>query len=334
LKAKFTDVLTSAVTVFGLSVIPAWVRQSLGVVGRSLSAVGLERALSSCRSGFILGFHDVPAKSFISQIEAFPSLQIISLTELIQRIRSNKSTKGFVAITVDDGVQGTVRALSAAAIEKQWPITFFLPTQYLDDSQSATHMIWTNISAYLPLGTLKLPGATYELNTKRKRAQFIALMKRRLHTRPLKEYETFFKELRDYLVACGSATYDQLNPPPAISWDEVARWSKNSLIDFQSHGVSHEAAAAMSTAKFEAELKFSQQRISDVTGRACRHFCYPFGGFASIGTKAPAIAAKYYDSAVTMARGRVAGHQLMTLPRFAIQAQDSPGLARFKVLAS
>ena len=315
-----------------MSRIPNWLRETLGFIGTSLTCVGLERLLSGFGNGFILGYHNPPSKRFIEQIEAFRGLKITPLSEMVDRIRRGQSTAGCLAITVDDGVRTTVQALSSAALDRRWPVTFYLPTQYLDDPASAIHMLWTNLSAHLPLGTFKLSSGTYELTDKEKRMKFRKAMKHRLHTRPMSEYESLFRELRDHLVSSGAATLEELNPAPPITWEEVTEYSKTDLLDFQSHGVSHEAASVMNAAQFESELKVSQIKIREATGKPCRHFCYPFGGHVSIGAKAPKLAAKYYDSAVTMARGRLRGNELMMLPRVAIQDQDSPGLARLKVL--
>lgn len=296
-----------------------------------LAFLPLERTMSQIGGGFILAFHEVTGERFTEQVEAYRGLKIISLAEMIDRIRSHRSA-GCLAITVDDGIGSTVRSLSRIALERKWPITFYLPTEYLDNPVSAIHMFWTNISRRLPLGTLKLRSESYDLSTPDRRARFIEAMLRKMYSEPISKYEGRVFEIRDALVKLGVASMAELGPPAPISWNEVSTYSKSELLDFQSHGVSHEALSAMNTAELENELTSSQRQIAGVTGRPCRHFCYPFGGKISVGSAAPRLASKYYDSAVTMDRGRVKGNDLMLLPRIPIYTKDSTSLARLKVL--
>ena len=79
------------------------------------------------------------------------------------------------------------------------------------------------------------------------------------------------------------------------------------------------------------ELVRSQQEIAARTGRPVRHFCYPYGGAASVGGAAPALVAEYFDSAVTMSRGRLGGHSPYLLPRVPLYDRDRASVARLKV---
>ena len=118
-----------------------------GVVGALLRTrftfVPPERLLSRFNGGFLLAYHNLPVDRFVEQVESYAGLNILPLPEMVARIRSQRSTAGCLAITVDDGVASTVRALSQVAVDRQWPITFYLPTQYLDEPLSPIHMLWT-----------------------------------------------------------------------------------------------------------------------------------------------------------------------------------------------
>jgi peptidoglycan/xylan/chitin deacetylase (PgdA/CDA1 family) len=278
-----------------------------------------------------LAFHEVTGERFTEQIEAYRGLKIVSLSEMIERIRGHRSA-GCLAITIDDGIGSTVQAVSTVARERKWPVTFYLPTQYLDNPDSSIHMVWTNISRRLPLGPLKLSSGVYDLSTPAARDKYIQSMLRKIYGEPLGHYQNEVFEIRDRLVEMGVSGVAELNPQTPISWSDVSAYSKNDLLDFESHGVTHEALSVMNATELEAELGSSQRRIEEATGKLCRHFCYPFGGNLSIGSAAPKLVSKYYDSAVTMNRGRVKGNDLMLLPRIPIYTKDSASLARLKVL--
>jgi peptidoglycan/xylan/chitin deacetylase (PgdA/CDA1 family) len=94
--------------------------------------------------------------------------------------------------------------------------------------------------------------------------------------------------------------------------------ARGGIVSFESHGISHTAVAALGDEELEHELTASQRTIAEHTGKPCRHFCYPYGGSASIGIIAPARVARHYRSATTMARGRLGRHSLTLLPRVPI----------------
>jgi hypothetical protein len=80
------------------------------------------------------------------------------------------------------------------------------------------------------------------------------------------------------------------------------------------------------------ELKQSRDRISEHTGRPCRHLAYPFGSPQSIGSRAPAMAQQFYDSAVTMDLGHVDFADPWLLPRLPLYPENSKRFAQLKIL--
>ena len=155
-----------------------------------------------------------------------------------------------------------------------------------------------------------------------------------MYSQPAENYSKFIEEVVCYAVSHGWLSREHDAPPPPISWDEVAALAAHPAVRFESHGVTHIAAAALPTDQLERELRESQERIRTHTGLACRHFAYPFGTPDSIGTIAPRFVGKHYDSAVTMARGRLRNRDPFLLPRIPLYAGDSTTVARLKVLSA
>ncbi len=210
--------------------------------------------------GFICCWHDLSAEIFQNQVEALLPNKPIPLDELIERFKSGKSTSGCFALTFDDGVGSTVRNISKKCIEKNWPVTFYLPTQYLDG---------------------------------------------------------------------GTLPYQDSKP---ISWTEVEELSKNKLISFQSHGVTHSAVSSLNEEEIEFEMIKSKKIIESHTNKKVHSFCYPYGSKKSIGNIAPKIAAKHFISAVTLIHGRLQNKDLFYLPRIGLYKEDLRSLARLKTL--
>lgn len=282
--------------------------------------------------GFVLAYHNVRAEIFERQMEALRPNQAVHLGELIQRAQSGRSTTGTFAVTFDDGVATTVRDISAVCKRRQWPVTFYLPTGYLDERRGMPFQLWLAVAGYLPPAVLTLPSRMLDLSTNEALPRFKRNVQTVMYTQPREQYQPLIEELVRWVLERGLASPDELQPPEPVSWGEVEELSKDEAIRFESHGVTHTAVAALPPAALEAELVTSRRRISERTNRDCRHFCYPFGGRESIGLSAPAIVAQQYDTAATMSRGRLARQPWFLMPRIPIYERDDPGMARFKIL--
>jgi peptidoglycan/xylan/chitin deacetylase (PgdA/CDA1 family) len=285
--------------------------------------------------GFILAFHDLKPERFTQQIEALRPNQPVPLSDLILRARNKKPTSGLFAITFDDGVGETVRAIAEVAMKRNWPVTFFLPTGYLDNpAQGMVFQWWHRLEPFLPCTRIHLPQAgDFDLSSNIKLERFKGDVTDLIYTRPINECGPLIWELVDFLIKNGYAKEEWIRVPAPITWDEVSRLSRNSVIEFGSHGVSHSPLSSLSLEQLEQELVISKRRISEATNLPCRNFCYPFGGAASIGDIAPRTVAKYYESALTMRRGRIGRSQsLYLLPRIPLYPRDDANMARLKVL--
>ena len=282
--------------------------------------------------GFILAYHDLSDSDFERHVDALRPNQPVDLSELFDRVRTGRSTAGLFAITFDDGVADTVRRISAVCTRRGWPVTFYLPTAYLDDRRGLPFQAWARAVAYLPHAVLTLPSRTLDLSTDAAFEHFVQEIHTNIATQPRDQYQQLLDELAAWLLDRGLATADQLTPPEAITWAEVTSLSGDGEIRFESHGVTHTAVVALTPAMLKEELVTSKRRISERTNRECRHFCYPFGGAENIGSIAPRIVADVYDTAVTMSRGRLRGHPRWLLPRIPLYERDDVHVARLKIL--
>lgn len=281
--------------------------------------------------GFILAYHELPA-SFEDQIDALRPNEPVHLGELYARLREGRTTAGLFAITVDDGVGDTTRGISAICRRRQWPVTFYLPTSYLDERRGLSCQVWRAVLPHLRPARIGLSSSTHDLTAPEALKNFEHQLDRVMYTRPREDYASTFEELRRWVLAERLATAEQVATPEPISWGEVADLARHPAIRFESHGVTHTAVAALAPDDLRAELEASQRRIAEHTNRECRHFCYPYGGRESIGETAPALAGKIYDTAVTMGRGRLGGRDRMLLPRIPIYDQDTCESSKLKTL--
>jgi peptidoglycan/xylan/chitin deacetylase (PgdA/CDA1 family) len=279
--------------------------------------------------GYILAFHDLTAERFAALVTALVPDAPVHLDDLVTRVRRGESTRGLFAITVDDGVAATVRAVAAEANRRQWPVTFFLPTAYLDSGDAMPFQWLDAVSPWLSGLRIQTAEGTVDLTDTAARVAFLRRLTRLMYTRPADAYRplilTLVQEVR--------RRHPELRSPPApISWAEVTELSASPMLRFESHGVTHTAVSGLPIRELDRELRESRDRIAEHTGRPCRYFCYPYGGEISIGREAPARVARYYSAAVTMTRGRLGGADPVLLPRIPLYSRDSGAVARLKVV--
>ncbi len=311
------------------------------VVGARGAYRALQGLLGRWRGGYVLAYHNLPARRFVEQIDALAPSRPVPLDELVERHARGASTAGLFAITFDDGVGDTVREIAAVATAREWPVTFYLPTGYLDAPGGMPFQwlraIERHASAFEGKAGAERLGfgdATVDLSTPGAARAFAKRLTATMYARPWREYGPRLRDLAAVLVERGLVPAEALAPPAPISWTEVEQLARKDVLAFESHGVSHTAVAALADADLEHELVASQRTIAEHTGRPCRHFCYPYGGDVSIGDAAPARVARHYRSATTMARGRLGGHALALLPRVPVYPHDDAALVRLKVLTA
>lgn len=308
------------------------------LAGRAVRLTGAYRwlhgPLERARGGYVLAYHNLPGALFEEQIAALAPSRPIPLDELVERYARGESTGGLFAITFDDGVADTVRDIASVARRRQWPVTFYLPTRYLDEPGGLPFQWLRAVERGAPDCAIELPGETIDLGTAEKRRELAKRLTRVMYTRPWAEYAPRLRAIVDTLVARGLVAPGALAAPAAISWAEVETLARDAVLSFESHGISHTAVVALTPGELEQELVASRRIIAEHTGRECRHFCYPYGGPASIGQSAPAAVARHYRSATTMSRGRLGRHALALLPRVPVYPHDDADQVRLKVLTA
>jgi peptidoglycan/xylan/chitin deacetylase (PgdA/CDA1 family) len=293
-----------------------------------------DRMVKRLSGGFVLAFHEVPPARFIELVETLSAFRIVPLSELVKRISDGRSANGLFAITVDDGVGETVRSLAGVLRAKGWPGTFYLPTAYIDSGGGMPFQWWRRIAPLLPARPIRHDGQIIDLSPKGALAGLSRRMEREWRTQRPESYMPLLERLIEVASAEGGLTREQLQPAAAITPAEIRALGRNDLIRFESHGISHTAVSSMSPEGIAVEMQASRDRVAELSGHPCRHFCYPFGSPESIGPIAPVIARRFYDSATTMSLGSVDRGSLWLLPRIPLYPENSRIVAECKVVLS
>jgi len=282
--------------------------------------------------GFVCAFHEIPAQQLAGFVDCFKPAQPVPLTELVQRHKERKSIRGLFSITVDDGIGDNVRALAQLFLTRQWPATFYLPTQYVETGEGMAFQWWRNLKPHLPRRKLELRSGPLDLSP----AGAVEALSRRMeimwHSQPLESYLPVIHELVDIVAHESGISRTALRPSPPITWAEAYQLSKTDLIQFESHSVTHTAMSALTEAELLFEMRHSRDVVSERCGRPCRHLAYPFGSPLSIGKMASAVARLFYDSAATLTSygGDANRADPWLLPRIPLYPSNSRMLAWLK----
>jgi peptidoglycan/xylan/chitin deacetylase (PgdA/CDA1 family) len=297
-----------------------------------LTASLLQRFVAGFSGGFVLAFHEISPERLAELVDSLRPAEPIHLSELVKRSRQRKPTSGLMAITVDDGVGDNVRSLARLANSRAWPITFYLPTQYLDTGEGMIFQWWRLLKPLLPRRRLELKSGVVDLSFPGSVEEMSRKMELQWHSQRPESYLPLTMELLEVVLREGGLPRSAIRPDPPISWAEVTDLGKIDLIRFESHGVSHIAMSSLTGEEVVFEMKRSRDTVTEHTGRECRHLAYPFGDWQSIGARAVATAARFYDSAVTMSQGHVDSAHPWLLPRVPLYPENSTLLAKLKIL--
>jgi len=294
-----------------------------------------ENLLKGSPGGYILSFHDLSPEVFMSQVECLQPSKPISLNELISRYKSGKSIKNCFAITFDDGVETTVKKNWKICLEKKWPITFYLPTDYIGGDNLPFHKIQL-LNKFLENRNFKLPKRKDSDKEKiLSKKELISYLRNIIYYESCQNVKNYLDYFLNLLPHKSKLENYEMIMPRAISWDEIRDISKNELSSFQSHGVTHTACSGLSENDLKVEMTKSKKIIENCTGKIVNSFCYPYGAPESINNLSVEVASRYFEYSTTLIKGRLKSNcKLHYLPRIDLYQENKSSLARMKVALS
>jgi peptidoglycan/xylan/chitin deacetylase (PgdA/CDA1 family) len=273
--------------------------------------------------------------------------ELLSLTEMFERLAEGRSLRGAIAFTLDDGYREQVQVVGSVFAEFDCPATVFATTGFLD---GALWFWWDKIdyvfanaskrSANVPLGDRGLAidfsdMAQRDLN----KALFIEACKRV----PDHVKHNAIREL-----ASQGEVDLPMQPPECYapaSWDQ-ARQAEERGLTFGPHTVTHPILSRASDDQSSHEIEESWRRIQTELRNPVPVFCYPNGqsddfGEREIGTLSRLGLAGAVIGIAGYARGRsfqASTNARFRVPRFAFPPefvdvlQYASGVERMKQL--
>ncbi|MFH1982568.1 MAG: polysaccharide deacetylase family protein [Pseudomonadota bacterium] len=245
--------------------------------------------------------------------------RVISLEDLPARHRDRGGF--FVAITFDDGYRDNlVHALPV--LEKYGlPVTIYVATRFPDGEDGMWWYELADICRRQDAVDFRWRGRRHRrrlTSMEAKRHGFHALH-RLVLSLPDTDRETLMARIRGTEPP---ARY----PGNCLTWDDIRRLSRHSLVTIGAHTCSHARLSDLSGDAAAREIRLSKTRIEEETGRRVRHFSYPYGSLNNFGARDIEIVSRSgFQTAVTGQCEHVsAGHGRYQLPRIPILDKDGP----------
>lgn len=277
--------------------------------------------------------NNVPADAFERLLDtlAEDGIEIVGLEEALFRQQAAGAGR-FVCLTFDDGYRDNHDTLLPIVEARHIPITVYITPGLIDGSaplwwyaleqvierEKVLHLPIPNETA-LDAGDHAAKRRTYDVT-----AGFM------LTARP-EESARMMQVLADRYGVDAAA----LAALHMMDWEMVRRLAASPLVEIGAHTLSHPVLATLDETAASHEMAASRDRLERETGRAVRHFAYPYGRRDTIGARDIRLAAALgFRTAVTtkpgnlMRRHAAARYQL---PRHGIGPADGPAAVRLKL---
>jgi peptidoglycan/xylan/chitin deacetylase (PgdA/CDA1 family) len=281
--------------------------------------VSLALRPARARGAVVLAFHQIDAGKFEGWVRLLARhFELVSLDEVIRRHDNGQSLNGLLAITFDDGWADACEPVAQLCADHRWPMLIYLVSGAL---ANGTSLWFAELPALLDAANgrrIETRGFVLDMSTRwkarRSTSRLVDRLKRLTGTAALE----MLSELR---IEAGLPALD----PGAAFVDTtfIERYRASEWVRFGSHTVDHQAMAVQRDSAIEAQCRESKLALEEILRQPVRHFAYPYGAPSEVGTVAPSIARRYYDSAVTMVRGVCGSNaDAAALPRIPLYDRD------------
>ena len=202
--------------------------------------------------------------------------KIISLDEIVERVKNKRSLRRCVAITFDDGFRDNYEIAYPILRKYNVPATIFLTTGYIENGT----VPWFIKLRYIFMQTAKThfqlspKGTTISCPMRTKEEKFAASNRAMACLRNCSDEERLplLERLCEELEVNDFQGIDNL----MLTWDQIREMAENG-ISFGAHTVNHPILSRISIEMAEREIQESKKTIEEKLGNPITSFAYPFG---------------------------------------------------------
>lgn len=252
----------------------------------------------------------------ISHIKAL-GLDIVSLDEMLRRVQTGDVRRRFVCLTLDDGYADNYIHGDPVFRAHRVPFSIYLTTGFVDHTALFWWLLLEDVIRENDHVTVCVEGkeekwATGSLEEKERAFDVWRGRFRGFSAKVLEE--TSRKLASDHGVDARVICREH-----AMTWDMAREITLGGLGTIEAHTEKHLALSLLTEREIRDDMERSCVRIAEKTGRAPRHFAYPFGDAQAVSQREIELVGKLQPASATTTRAGTLkshhAHDLAALPR-------------------
>lgn len=225
--------------------------------------------------------------------------KIISLDEVVERIKNRNSLRGRVVITFDDGFQDNYKNAYPLLKKYNVPATIFLTSGFIEERIIPWFIKLRHIFMKTQKTHFQFPlndkNQSFSMRTKQEKLGASDKMMAYLKDCPDEKRMLLIDSLCEQLGVIEFQEFSNL----MLTWEQIREMSEDGIF-FGAHTVTHPVLTRISLDTVEKEIRQSKEAIEVRTGKPVTSFAYPFGKIAHYSAEFFPILRKFkFSCAVT-----------------------------------
>ena len=246
--------------------------------------------------------------------------EFVSLDHVYNYLSGSSQPKKFIAVTFDDGYADNYTY--AWPILKKWnvPFTIYVTTHFPDGEAILWWYLLEDVVLKQDQINWNYGDSIFHLDCKTTWQKEEAFHQLRQFFSSLEE-----KKLNSGLISFFGEQKVDLHEKTrelALNWDQIKEMSRDPLIEFGPHTVSHPTLSQLSETDAKDEMIQSKKIIESHTGMEAKHFSYPFGTNREAGIREFKLAGSCgFKTSTTTRYGNIFpqhSNQVHSLPRIPV----------------
>jgi len=237
----------------------------------------------------------------------------ISLDQLVELVRHNKSSQHAVSLTFDDGYLDNYQKAYPVLNELGVPFCVYITTGFIDNKVLPW---WYRLEDALLLGSeiVDPNGKLYRTETvEEMNIAFMCIRKDLMANQ--QQYQRYTTWLGQFGSGISLEKPDRL----FMNWQELQKLAKSDLVTIGAHTMTHPVLSTLDDSLAYDEIKMSMQILSTKLNQEIKHFAFPFGGKSEVSERDLNLVRRIgFCTAVTTRHGGINTGQnvdLSSLPR-------------------
>ena len=209
--------------------------------------------------------------------------EIISITEMKERIVNKQFTGKEIVLSFDDGYRNNLKVAAPLLKQMHLPFTVFVSTHHIDTgdifpTSLARLIIWGAEIKKINLPSINLNA---EINTTEDRRKIAQIISQNLKTQPLAVVSDLYNELLHSIPSDDfSLLYNMHDTLKPMSWEEVKELHENYDCTIGAHCIDHLCCHEnQNTNVVRDQITQSKIIIEKKLNTPCLYFAYPNGNY-------------------------------------------------------